>query len=50
MEVDGVSLLQLQNKGVGEVHSNVHAAVLPVFHDPFVVFVHMCAGCVRHRW
>lgn len=46
MEVDGVSFLQLQNKGVGEVRSNVHAAVLPVFHDSFVVFVHMCTGCV----
>lgn len=49
MEVDGVSLLQLQNKGVGEVRSNVHAAVLPVFYDPFVVFVHVYRMCT-HRW
>lgn len=49
MEVDSVSFLQLQNEGIGEVRSNVHAAVLPVIHDHVVVLVHMQTngtGCV----
>lgn len=47
--MDNVPFLQLQNEGIGEVRSNVLAAVLPVVHDPFVVLVHMQTngtGCV----